>query len=169
MTRPIRPIRIEGDVAYVTLTRGCEAVIDAADVPLVDGFNWCILAPRHTKYAVRNKREDGILRMHYMHRVIMGVQPGVLIDHISGNGLDNRRSNLRLASISQNAQNMRLPLTNTSGIRGVCWAQARGKWMAQITVNRHYINLGYFDKKEDAAAAYVNASAKYHGEFGRVA
>lgn len=67
----IRPIRIEGNVAYIPLTRGFEAVIDAADVPLVDGRNWCAAVKPNATYAVRKEKRDGKIVGMHLHRVIL--------------------------------------------------------------------------------------------------
>jgi hypothetical protein len=169
MTRPIRPIRIEGDVAYVTLTRGYEAIIDAADVPLVEGCNWCVMGNKQWLYAMRNivNKQTGKPGVVLMHRVIMGDPDGLYIDHIDGNGINNQRLNLRLATHAENLRNQRIGKNNTSGFKGV--TKSRSKWRAGIRANYIKYNLGCFDTPEAAHAAYVAASAVLHGEFGRVA
>lgn len=172
--KAIRPIRIEGNIAYVPLTQGYEAVIDAADVPLVAEFNWCALTSRYRKsgeirtvYAVRNTREDGKLRMIYLHRVIVGPAADLEADHRDGNGLNNRRLNLRPATQAENGQNGRLRSNNSSGVKGVTWHKSRGKWHARIMANRKYWHLGYFESLDAAASAYAKASRQHHGEFAR--
>jgi hypothetical protein len=163
----IRPIRICGDVAYVTLTRGYEAIIDAADVPLVEGRNWYALVQSHSVYVVRKGKRGSELRSVYLHRVIMGDPNGLQIDHKDGDGLNNRRYNLRVATKFQNMHNMRISRRNTSGFKGVSWDAAACKWRAWIGLNRKRKHLGVFDSPEEAHAAYCRASEKYHGEFGR--
>jgi len=171
MTGPIRPIRIEGDVAYVTLTRGYEAIIDASDVPLVEGFNWsvCSRKDRHTVYAVRHERSDPKIRKIRMHRAIMGDPDGFQIDHIDSDGLNNRRSNLRLATHAENARNGRIRKDNTSGFKGVGWNAPNKKWRAEIKVDNKKYYLGCYETIDMAYAAYVAASEKMHGEFARAA
>jgi hypothetical protein len=169
MTRLIRPIRIEGDVAFVTLTQGYEAIIDAADVPLVEGWNWCVLGKKQHLYAMRNiiNKQTGKHGVVLMHRVIMGDPDGLYIDHIDCDGINNQRSNLRLATHAENLRNQRIGKNNTSGFKGV--TKARSKWRAEIKANGIRYNLGHFDMPEAAYAAYVAASAVLHGEFGRAA
>jgi hypothetical protein len=168
MARQPRPIRVEGDVAYVPLTKGYEAVIDAADVPLVAGFCWCAKKDRSTTYAVRNVWDGGKKRHLSMHRAIMGAAPDVLVDHRDGNGLNNRRStNLRLATQSQNQWNKR-PVKEYAP-KGVTWCKCKQKWRAHIAVHGKLRSLGRFSTKEAAADAYAKASAALHGQFGRVA
>lgn len=167
--RFIRPIRIEGKVAYVPLSRGYEAIIDAADVPLVESYNWCAMVDGHTVYAVRTDYTGPKQRKVYLHRLIMGEPEGLQVDHRDGNGLDNRRANLREATPSQNLHNQRLSRANTSGYKGVEWHKAKGKWRARIMINGKQRYLGLFATAEDAYAAYCKASAELHGEFGRTA
>ena len=171
-----RPIRIEGDVAYVPLTRGYEAVIDAADVPLVDGFNWSAKVNRRkdgsirTVYAFRmDLLPSGKKRMVMMHRIIAGTPNGFDTDHRDGDGRNNRRSNLRTATKAQNQHNARTRADNTSGARGVSWNKGATKWEARIMLGGIRHSLGLFKTVEAAASAYARGSAELHGEFGRVA
>ena len=115
MTKIIRPIRIDGNVAYVPLTKDYEAVIDAADAPLINAWNWTTFVGRSNIYAFRTYWADNNRRTLYLHRAIMGELDGLQVDHINGNGLDNRRANLRLATGSQNQHNRRISRRNTSG------------------------------------------------------
>lgn len=165
--RLIRPIRIAGNVAYVPLTQGYEAIIDVADVALIEGVNWRALVAANTVYAVREgprPQRSTIL----MHRVIMGNPSGLCIDHRDGNGLNNTRGNLRGATHSQNMSNQRIRNDNVSGLKGVCFEKERGKWRAEISANGTRRWLGYYETSDAAHAAYVNASAALHGEFGRI-
>lgn len=175
MTRKPRPIRIDGDVAYVPLTKGYEAVIDAADVPLVEGIFW---------HSAIQKRRDGTIKAIYarrrirlprgefgtmpLHRVICGAPDGVLVDHVDTDGLNNRRKNIRQVTFQQNGMNRRGKRNSVSQVKGVCWKGDRKKWRARITLNGKEIHLGFFERLEDAAQAYAIASGSMHGEFGRV-
>ena len=164
-----RKIRVEGDIAYVPLTQGKEAIIDAADVHLVEGFNWFANKGRYTFYAVRNKptvngKAMGLLRMH---RVIVNAPGDMQVDHINGDGLNNRRNNMRLATHAENKRNTSRQTNNSSGFKGVTWNKWRGKWQSQIKAGGEYTYLGYFDCPKEAHAAYCAASEKYHGDFGR--
>jgi hypothetical protein len=169
MTRAVRPIRIDGDVAYVTLTQGYEAIIDAADVPLVEGVNWYANNQPNTVYCVNRSQNETKKTTIRMHRVIMGDPDGFQIDHIDGDGLNNRKSNLRLATRCENNRNRKINKNNTSGLKGVFWIASRKRWRAEIKADGKKINLGYFNTPEAAHAAYVAASERLHGEFGRVA
>lgn len=157
-----RPIRIEGDLAYIPLTKGYVATIDAADAHLVDGFNWRVQFVKHLAYAV-----TGTLQVVLLHRLIMSAPDGVYVDHKSRDGLDNRRNNLRLATPAQNQHNQRTNTANRSGYKGVHFHKGGKKWWSQITVNGKRISLGLHDTPEAAHAAYCAASSAMHGEFGR--
>lgn len=163
-----KTIRVEGDIAYIPLSKGFEAIIDAADVPLVQDFNWCVVLRQRTAYARRCERVGRHSVNIRLHRVLTNAPNGVLVDHRDGDGLNNRRSNLRFATKSQNAHNMRKPCTNTSGHKGVTWDKRDHKWQAKIMVGGRQRSLGYFEHKADAARAYAEASAELHGEFGRI-
>ena len=166
----IRQIRVQGNVAYVPLTQGHEAIIDAADVALVEGVNWCSKPTKWAVYAVRNTPRDsnGKQGWEAMHRVIMGATAGVFVDHISGDGLDNRRKNLRFATNTQNQHNRRLCRASTSGLKGASLHKPSGMWRARIRCSGKQYDLGSFDTAEEAHAAYCEASRRLHGEFGRV-
>lgn len=164
-----RPVRIDGDIAYVPLTRGYEAVIDAADVELVSAFNWQAFVGSHTIYAQRTDQSGGKRKTVRMHRVISCASSDLEVDHINGNGLDNRRANLRSATHQQNLQNQRISSINKVGFKGVSWHKRASKWRARITVGGRESNLGLFASAKDAHAAYVDASIRMHGNFGRSA
>jgi hypothetical protein len=161
----VRPIKVEGNLAYVTLTKGYVAVIDACDVPLVEGFNWRALVTKRGVYALRSKRCGGRkMKSILMHRVLLGVAAGKLVDHVDRNGLNNSRSNLREATHSENACNSPIRPHNQSGFKGV--RKARRKWTAYVTFGkRHY--LGMFDTPEAAHEAYCNAAKSIQRGFDR--
>ncbi len=99
--------------------------------------------------------------MHY------GRWPDLDIDHINGITSDNRISNLRNTTGSQNSINQRMRSNNTSGVKGVCWAKKSSKWRAQITVNQRVKYIGEFGSIDDAKAAYEKAAIEHYGEFMR--
>ena len=162
-----RPIRIDGDFAYVPLTRGYEAIIDASDVPLVIGKNWHALVVKDTAYACRNVLLETGPKTFLMHRVIMNEPAGLLVDHADGNGLNNTRANLRPATYSQNLQNQGLPRHNTSGFKGVYFDRQKNKWRADIYKDKKRRCLGRYKTPEEAHAAYCRASEQLYGEFSR--
>ena len=168
MPKRIREIRIEGNIAYVPLTKGHEAIIDAADVHLVKGWNWCALVTTWTVYAHRCGGPKGKQKSYYMHRILMGDPKGLEVDHIDGNGINNRRSNLREATKAQNRHNQRVSIANSSGYKGVSWHKSCDKWHARIKRDGKSQHLGLFKTAEAAHAAYCRASAEIDCIFGRL-
>lgn len=103
-----------------------------------------------------------------MHRLLINASEGMEVDHKDGNGLNNQKSNIRLATRSQNRMNRPKQSRNTSGFKGVSWDKTHKIWMAYITLNNVQKNLGYFKSKEDAYKAYCKAGIKYHKEFAHI-
>jgi hypothetical protein len=163
-----REIIVLGDLAYIPLSNGQFATIDAVDVPLVEGYNWTAAVRKHTTYVERNSVTGGVRKIVLLHRVIAGTPDGMFTDHINGDGLDNRRCNLRVVDKVQNGRNQKVTERNTSGFKGVTWDSQRGKWRSQIVVDHKQRYLGLYLNPEDAHAAYAKASAELHGEFGRL-
>lgn len=162
MRRQPSTIRIEGSVAYVSLTRGLESVIDSDDVQLVAGRRWYAEQKRdRITYARSASWVDGKAKMVGLHNLIIsGAQ---CVDHRNGDGLDNRRANLRVATFADNARNARLRKDNTSGFKGV--KRAGSRWYAQIRVNAKRLHLGSFATPEEAHAAYCRAATQHFGAF----
>lgn len=119
-------------------------------------------------------RSGGILgRAFLAHRVIWaivhGEWPVEQVDHINLDRSDNRISNLRAATSSENKCNTKAKSTNTSGFKGVCWHKQRSRWHAQIAVAGKHKSLGLYGTAEEAHAAYCKAASEIHGSFARVA
>ena len=148
----------------IQLINGGSALVDDIDFNELNKFKWHLTAG----YASRTARSNGKGFTVLMHRVIVKPGHGQRIDHISGNKLDNRRSNLRLATNQQNLCNRGKTQKNTSGFKGVFWSYPCAKWRAQIAVNGHPKHLGVFDNKEAAYFAYRRAAKKYHGQFAHL-
>lgn len=152
-------------VVAIPLSRGEFAVIDAADYAAVAPYRWClrVVTDRH-RYAIRSAR-NGVSRgaKIQMHRMLLGATPGQIIGHANGNGLDNRRCNLRFANHGLNAANSR-GQRNKWGYRGVVQKKAP-LWSAIIKVNGKSRYLGGFSTPELAARAYDGAAKKFFGAF----
>lgn len=128
------------------------------------------------------KTDTGYLRVSFkgknirVHRIIWILIYGEIpsshvVDHIDGNKLNNRISNLRLCTQNQNTLNRRMHSNNASGFKGVYFNDSprnKKKWIAQIGVDKKKIRLGRFHTKEEAHKAYIAASRRYHGEFSPV-
>lgn len=172
MKKP-REVIIIGDIAYVTLTQGYVAKIDAANAQNIGRYNWCADVSLRkdgtvrSVYATRGERVDGKTIAHLLHRDIANPPCGLEVDHIDGDGLNCLMSNLRVASDKENSRNRRLTCISKSGSKGVYCNKKAGKWHAQIAQNGVKVHLGYFTDIQDASAAYADASARFHGEFGR--
>ena len=100
-----------------------------------------------------------------MHRVIMNAPKGMLVDHIDGNGLNNRRSNLRLCTNKENARNARPSKGGSSRYKGVCWHKAKKKYDARIEVDGKRYCLGYFADEIEAAVTYDIKAMQLFGDF----
>lgn len=175
--RPWQPI-VLWDVAFIPLTRGKWALVDTNDLPLVVGRVWGAVdnggkGYDDLFYATASRRLDPAKYSRYgvdkMHRVIMGLDFGDprQVDHIDHNGLNNRRSNLRIATCTQNQANKRIQNTGTgtSRYKGVSWRSRRRKWAAQIMVDGRNREIGCFAIEEDAAAAYDAAAREAWGPY----
>ena len=100
----------------------------------------------------------------YVHRIIYVIMTGEQpqeVDHIDGNGLNNKWSNLRSVSHRENGKNQKHIKNNTSGVKGVSFRKDNGQWRARITVDDKSINLGTFKDKQDAINARIDAEIKY--------
>lgn len=147
----------------VPLTQGYVAIVDEADAGRVLSHKWHAQLNGRTVYAVRKvTRTDGKQTALLLHSFLTGYER---TDHRNGNGLDNRRSNLREATASENNQNARQRSDNTSGFKGVHRDKRRSKWRAQINFNGSAHRLGYFLTAEEAAHAYDAAAREFHGEY----
>ncbi len=119
-------------------------------------------------YAARPVLRDGIRSTEKLHQFLMGYRDGYTVDHINGDGLDCRRSNMRWATKSQQQANQGLSRANTSGYRGVSWVPRKSKWLSRIKTNRVQVHLGYFMTPGDAARAYDRKALELFGEFARL-
>ena len=157
---------LDKEYRYLPLTQNQFAIVDAADFDWLNQWNWFARWSRitHSFYARRNDRMNGHRVTILMSREIMKCGPTEEIDHISHDTLDNRKSNLRIATGSQNCCNRRRNITNRSGYKGVRLHYC-GKWEAQIECGPTRKYIGLFCSKEDAARAYDEEAKKLHGEF----
>lgn len=157
----------EDGTALVELTQGQYARIDARDVPLISSIRWTATRRRHSWYAYTKVR--GSQENFFMHWAIIGKpEDGMEVDHINSDGLDNRRSNLRMATTTQNHANMRLRSDNKSGFKGVSFDPQKGKFAARIYHLGKLHWLGRYDTAESAALAYDEAARNIFGEFARL-
>jgi hypothetical protein len=136
----------------------------------VDSIAGCVYSPSGTNEYRAIKVEGSQYQAHRLAWLyIYGNFPEDQIDHIDGDGLNNRISNLRDVTHQENGRNQKKPSTNTSGIIGVSWNAQENKWVAHIKINRKYKRLGGFLNKNDAKAARKKAEIYYgfHENHGR--
>lgn len=126
------------------LSQGKQAFVDNIDYSRASQYKWYLSVKRYAA-----TRIDG--RITYLHRYIMNPPKDKSVDHINGDGLDNRRSNLRVVTHQQNTMNRtKLNKNNTSGFRGVCWDKRVNKWTAYITIDGKRKTIGVFKNKLEA-------------------
>jgi hypothetical protein len=153
-------------VAHVELAGGKGyALVDDADIELVAPYSWYRHSNGHGGFYARAYLPgSGRGAPHgYMHQLLAGRGA----DHENGDGLDNRRANLRVATGSQNMANQG-SRGGTSQYKGVGWHRGAGKWIARITVNYQGRHLGLFADEEAAARAYDAAAFEAWGEYARL-
>ncbi len=139
----------------IALTQGKVALVDPEDYEWLSKFKWYAHKESNTLfYAVR---KENTIRMH---RVIIRACKGQEVDHINGNALDNRKSNLRIATHSQNMANCH-KVWAKSGFRGVTWQKSGKKWQAQLASKY----LGVFNTPEEAHERWKVAAKEAFGEF----
>lgn len=146
----------------VPLTGGWVSVVDDADYDLVARWRWHLQTVRGLKYARRNTIVDGRSRSIYIHRVLMRPPPGLVVDHIDGDGLNNSRANLRLVTRSQNVANHRRVGPHV----GVSWSSRTGKWRATYGHLGARLEVGFFDSRDEAAFARDYVALHLRGDVG---
>ena len=147
------------------------AKISPQDAELILRYRWRVthtpIGHRRAYYATT--RERGRMgRRIKMHRLILNAPDGVHVDHINGDGLDNRRENLRLVTPELNQANSRKHIVQTSRFKGVAWHKGANKWRAYIAINRGQQHLGLFDDELSAAAAYDAKALELWGEHAHL-
>jgi len=155
-------------VKEIELTRGYVSLVDDEDYAGLAMHKWRAMIHRLTVYAVRSgPRGDEPRTTVYMHRVLLDAPRSAEVDHEDGNGLNNRRVNIRLCTIAENGRNMRKH-RGVSRYKGVYWDKRDQRWVANIHVNRRHICLGLHVVELDAARAYDAAAREHYGAFAAV-
>ena len=151
---------------------GYHVIIDTTDYELISKYRWGKRISKDKVYFDYNINFNGRNNVHEsLHRTIMGAKKGEHVDHINGDTLDNRKSNLRICTNAENSRNSKISKNNTSGFKGVMFVneRRRKKWVARIWKDRKVYHLGHFKTPEAAYAAYCKAAKELHGEFARFA
>lgn len=141
-------------------------IVDAEDVPRIKKYTWGVWNFRNKQYVQRtikfyegNKRKS---KSEKLHRYLIGAKPGEIVDHINGNSLDNRKSNLRITSHAVNMQNSKVRSDNSIGHKGIYFCKQTGTYRPEIQVNgKRYRNLGRYATLELAIQARKQAEIKF--------
>ena len=155
----------------IQLKHGKFTLVDDIDFKSLNQNKWYILFDRQKdrlSAVVRVVRKDGNKRSVFMHRQILGVKPGEIVDHINHNPLDNRRENLRIVTHRQNCQNRRRNRNKKSSrFKGVF--PSLNRWQAKMTIillgKRHVLYLGCYSTEREAAEIYDRASRDLYGDY----
>ena len=140
-------------------SKGESFIIDKDDYEKVKGYRWykdCngYIVSRHSAL--------------FLHRLITNCESDKVVDHINHDKQDNRKANLRICTRAENNKNHILSKSNTSGITGVCWSNAKNKYRAYICINGKQKSLGYYSDIGKAVEARKQAEAKYYKEFAQI-
>lgn len=154
----------------IQLVNGGVTIVDEQDYEMFSFLPWMKLTGRRasTSYAWLSFKLYGKTINVWLHRLIVDPLIDQYVDHADGNGLDNRRSNLRICSPSQNSCNKKRREDNTSGVSGVSWHIRDKKWYVSVTFGRSRVHIGSFLDYRLAVAARNEAVVRMQGEFGRL-
>jgi len=145
----------------IPLTQDRFTIVDAEDYDRLNQHKWHVCKSHRSIYAGRNSKR----RLIRMHRVLLNAPPGRIVDHRDGNGLNNRKHNLRLCTHQENNYNKRPYLGTTSRFKGVFWHKRENKYSAGIRKNGKRYYLGCFDDEIEAAVVYDIKAMELFGEF----
>lgn len=149
----------------IPLSKKMHAIVDDEDYESLVKYNWWTSKGGNgLDYATRYLKGNTELQMH---REIMNAPKGWEVDHIDGNGLNNQRLNLRVATHENNSRNRLKRKESGSKYKGVYWHKRDSRWYAGICVSYKKIHIGSYTIEEDAARAYDAAARHHFGDFAR--
>ena len=156
------PVPRDDGSFLIPMTQGAFAIVDKCDVEIVSRYSWCKDRRKNQTYA--KAKVDG--KMSYMHRLIL--PHASVVDHANGNGLDNRRCNLREATVAQNILNSK-SVYGESKYKGVSRSSSKlNPWRAGFKLGDDRIEIGIYADEESAARAYNEVAKRYGGEFAHL-
>lgn len=136
-----------------------EALIDVEDIDKVKDFKWRVSQKRNKTYII--SRQAG-----YLARFILGcTDSNLFVDHISGDELDNRKSNLRIVTLNENTTNIKKKINNTSGIRGVSYDKFHDTWNLDFSYNTQRFYFKPFKTKEECVYLRYLLEIYFQKEF----
>lgn len=142
--------------------KGLFTLVDDKDYEEFNKWKWKL---DKSGCATRSKYKNSLYRLH---REIMNCSKGMVVDHINGDRLDNRRENLRICTYQQNSFNSKKHYGSTSKYKGVSYKKDHKRWMACIYLNRKFKHIGYYNTEDEAAMAWNKVAKQYHGEFAKL-
>jgi hypothetical protein len=138
----------------IILTQGKVALVDDEDFEELNKFKWYASVKKKTSYAQRAKAGQNQKKL-FLHRVLIDAPQGFEVDHIDGDGLNNQKSNLRIVTRRENAQNRHI--NKSSRFFGVTWDKEHTRWRAAIKIKNVTKYLGLFTTEEEAHQKYLEA------------
>jgi len=154
MSEWIEQKAFETNEKLIKLTRGLTTVVSSSDYLLVLKRKWQAATAYGTYYAVRTEQRNNVRRRITLHGFLLKPPKGLFVDHINGDGLDNRRSNLRIVTRAQNQQNRRVRYKKTSSYKGISYNKNNGMWTVSITHEGETLICGSFANEIQAAMHY---------------
>lgn len=152
----------------IPLTNGKFSQVDDEDFEMLSAFSWCHDQKNNRAFRSVYLPLSKGARTLRLHTVIMKTPPGLVVDHIDGNPLNNQKNNLRICTRAENSRNRRKSWKKSSQYKGVSWDKTNKKWVASIRFDRRLAHLGSFSTEIEAAKTYNAAAIRLHGKYARL-
>lgn len=150
----------------IKLSQNKFAIVDDEDYGELSKYKWYFTKDGRAVRSVKSNHNTWTPM--YMHIQIVGKIEGLVIDHINGNPLDNRRNNLRHVTKTQNAQNSKSHKNTSSKYKGVSWNKEKKRWLSTICISKKRYILGYYKSELDAAYVYNVWAESFFGEYVKI-
>jgi hypothetical protein len=145
----------------IKLTKGYETIVDDETYKWAKHWKWCFQIGKNGHYAIHTLNQNKKTYRVRLHYLVIGVPlPGMVIDHINGNTLDNRAENLRFVTYQGNSLNKKMH--REGRLPGIAWRNDRKKWRVYITINHKEKYIGLFNTEQEAHEAYMKAFNEIH-------